>query len=168
MHRLSALLAVGLSFLLATACNRADRDESPVESEPQVRGNEGLVRPSPITVEGCLTASGDRLVLTQLKPEQELESATETYRLVGMEEELRPHVGRLVRITGEAQPEQVVDVRQSSPPPARTDQPVGTSGRPDPSAGDAQVGTTTTARIEISDLQVRSVSAREEPCTATR
>ena len=98
-------------------------------------------------------------------------SGTEAYRLVGMHDELRPHVGKRVRITGETEPEQVVDVRQSTPPAAtsppagaahsgRTDQPAGTTGP------EAQVGTTETARIEINDLQVRSVSARSEPCAA--
>lgn len=137
-----------------------------------------LVRPRPISVEGCLTASGDRFVLTQLgsdaqnapasrqptePPVEPPNPTTETYRLVGMDNELRPLVGQRVRITGEAEPEQVVDLRSSAPPgpPAPADrQATGTTGR------HPQVGTIETAHIEINDLQVRSVSATGERCIA--
>jgi hypothetical protein len=170
MFRVSTFfLALGLSMVLAASCNRADRDESPVESEPTVLGDRNPVRPTPMTVEGCLTASGDRFVLTRLKAEEAAPSSagtgTEAYRLVGREDELRPHVGKRVRIVGEAEPEQVVDVRQSSPA-AEPSQPVGRNQPAGTSGPEAQVGTTETARIEINDLQVRSVTATTEPCVA--
>lgn len=166
MRLLLTCCAVALPVALAASCNRADRDESPVESTPTVYGDRNEVRPSPIAVEGCLTASGDRFVLTQLKPDETSQpgaTGTESYRLVGMGDELRPHVGKRVRITGESEPEQVVDVRQSTPlvgaPQAgRADHPAGTTGP------EAQVGTTATTRIEINDLQVRSITATTEPC----
>jgi len=176
MFRVSAFLALGLSLALTGACNRAERadrdDDSPLEPAPTVLGDRNPVRPSPVTVEGCLTASGDRFVLTQLTHDAAAEPGasqpgTEAYRLVGMEDELRPHVGKRVRITGEAEPEQVVDVRQSSPPADAN--PAGTAGSPrTPQRPEAEVETTETARIEINDLQVRSVSATSEACVATR
>jgi len=84
-----------------------------------------------------------------------------------MDHELRPHVGKRVRITGEFEPEEVVDVRQSSPP-GGANQPAGTAGSPrTPQRPEAEVETTETARIEINDLQVRSVAATSEPCVAT-
>ena len=166
MKRSAFWCAVGLCVAVS-ACNRPSSNESALEAEPTVLGDKDIVPPRPITVEGCLTAAGDRLVLTELKSEDaNSDSAaptTESYRLVGMEENLRPHVGKRVRITGESEPEQVVDVRESTPPaPAAGQQPAGTAG------SEPQVETTETTRIEVNDLQVRSVSPTSESCTATR
>lgn len=163
MKRSAIWCAAGLCVAV-TACNRPDSNEPPLEAEPTVLGDRDIAPPRPVIVEGCLTASGDRLVLTELKSDDSAggstAAATESYRLVGMEENLRPHVGKRVRVTGEAEPEQVVDVRQSTPPAPATGQPAGTTG------SEPQVETTETTRIEISDLQVRSVSPSTESCTA--
>jgi hypothetical protein len=139
-----------------------------------VYGDENLVEPRFVIVEGCLTASDDRFVLTELeggvpgprvaqrsgeRPWAEPEPTTEAYRLVGMEDDLRRLVGRRVAVTGEAEPEKVVDLRRSSPPVRQDPLPeVGTSGL------DPKISTVGTARIEISDLQVRSAVSTGDSC----
>ena len=80
-----------------------------------------------------------------------------------MDAQLRRLVGQRVTITGEAEPENVVDIRHSSPPlQPRRAEPVGTSGR------EPQVSTGETARIEVSDVQVRSARATGERCLEAR
>jgi hypothetical protein len=142
-----------------------------------VYGDENLVPPRAVIVAGCLTAAGDRFVLTELergvpgpkvaertgeRPWAANEPTTETYRLVGMEEQLEPLVGRRVEITGEAEQEQVVDTREISPPvPPPTEQ------QNESPAGQPIVSTIGTTRIEISDLRVRSVRPSGDRCLAT-
>ena len=63
-----------------------------------------------VTEVGCVTATGDRFVLTSLESGEM--PATELYQLVGTNDELRQHVGREVLVTGEAQPAAVAEVRE--------------------------------------------------------
>lgn len=173
MKHLARQLIVIAALAGVAACGRSD-DGQVLEDPPTVLGDDNAVPPQPMVVEGCLTASGDRFVLTELAPgapgptaaEQRGEVAgakpeptTETYRLVGMTDELRPHVNQRVEISGEAEPEHVVDMRRVSPPLEAQGTPAaGTSGP------DATVTTVEAARIEISDLLVRSVRALGQPC----
>jgi hypothetical protein len=83
---------------------------------------------------------------------------TELYQLVGNEDELRRHVGREVRVTGDAAPAQVADVRQIAPGTA-----VGTSGDTEP---EAEVRTEARARIETRQLRVSAVSPTGDECAA--
>jgi hypothetical protein len=151
-----------------------------LEVPPTVYGDENLVPPRLVIVQGCLTASGDRFVLTALEPGvrgpiaarrygkrlwAKDKPTTEAYRLVGADDSLRPLVAQRVAIIGESEPEQVVDVRESSPGVERqipfdpqTPQPVGTSGL------EPRVSMIQTTRIEIYDLKVRSVRAIGERC----
>jgi hypothetical protein len=148
--------AVSLFVAAAVGC-QGNRDQQVLEEPPTVFGDENVVAPRPIIVEGCLTASGNRFVLTELdrgapgpkvaeqhgeRPWAEAVPTTEAYRLVGMEEQLRPLVGQRIEITGAAEPEDAA----------------ATSG------ADPQVSTLQSTRIEISDLQVRSVNANGEKC----
>jgi hypothetical protein len=146
---------VGLSAALAASCNRSGLDESTLETNVVVGEEQG--RPQLITADGCLTASGDRFVLTELQAE---EGSAEAYRLVGRDEDLRALVGKRVQISGEAEPEQIVDIRQSTEGPAAPA--TGTSGTI------AEVDTTTTSRIEVHDLRVRTIAAIDEPCPSAR
>ena len=107
MKRTGIWCVVGLSAALAASCNRSGLDESTLETNAVVGEEQG--RPQLITADGCLTASGDRFVLTELQAE---EGSAEAYRLVGRDEDLRAHVGKRVQISGEAEPEQIVDIRQ--------------------------------------------------------
>jgi hypothetical protein len=145
--KLTTWCAVGLAAVLTAACDQTKSEEGTLESRPEVGEEDG--RPRVITASGCVTASGERFVLTDLKG-QDGSALTETYRLVGDDEDIRPHVGKMVQVTGASEPEQIVDVRQSTGS-------VGTGGA-------AQVDTTETTRIEVTDLTVRSIAPTGEPC----
>ena len=151
MKRLGTWCAAGLLAVSAAACDKPG--EGRLESNARVGDEPGA--PRLLSAEGCLTAAGDRFVLTELKTD---DATAESYRLVGMDEELRPHVGTRVSVSGESEPEQVVDLRQSTPAPAT---PTGTSGTP-------QVATTESTRLEVHDLRVRTISPSNEPCAEGR
>jgi hypothetical protein len=168
------LFMCGLSSLVG--CRRA-RNSPDLEVPATVSGDPNLVGPHTIIVDGCLTAADGRFVLTELRPgvpgprvaarDGEPLAAgprptTETYRLVGMHDQLAPFVGQRVEVAGAAEPEKVVDVRESSPATAPRGAQTGTSG----SAGDSKVATGQSAHIEIHDLQVRSVEPTGDRCGA--
>src|SRR5687767_12993527 len=130
MNRTGIWCVVGLSATLAVSCSRSP-GEATLETNARVGDEDGA--PQLISAEGCLTASGDRYVLTELKAE---EGSAESYRLVGRDDDLRAHVGTRVKISGESEPEQVVEVRQSTEGSAVSPPATGTSG------ATAQVDTT--------------------------
>jgi hypothetical protein len=113
MNRVAIWCVVGLSVTSIAACNRTGSDDSPLETHAVVGDEPGA--PRLISADGCLTASGDRFVLTELN---DAAATAETYRLVGRDEDLRAHVGKRIAISGESEPEQVVDVRQSTAAPS--------------------------------------------------
>lgn len=154
MTRLGIWCAAGLAITMAAGCERS-RGEAELETTARVGDEDGA--PTLITAEGCLTSSNDRFVLTELKRD---EASSEAYRLVGRDEDLRAHVGKRVQISGETEPEQVVDLRQSTEPGSTPA--AGTSG------SNPQVGTTATTRIEVHDLRVRTIAATDEPCEPAR
>ena len=148
MQRSGIWGAVAIVALTAAACNKPG--EGRLESSARVGDEPGA--PRVLSAEGCLTQSGDRFVLTELKAE---DATAEAYRLVGMDDDLRAHVGKRITVAGESEPEQVVDVRQSTETPGN--QPTGT-------AGNAQVTTTEQTRIEVHDLRVRTITPSDAPC----
>jgi hypothetical protein len=110
-----------------------------------------------VTEVGCVTASGDRFVLTSLDSGER--PATELYQLVGTSDELRPHVGREVLVTGEAQPARVAEVRETTP-----STPVATSGS---NAGaQPEVQTESQVRLETRQLRVLTVTPTGDDCAA--
>ena len=136
-------------------------------------GDTAEAKPITITETGCLTARGEQFVLTDLQPATGAAgtSATQTYQLVGEDEELRQHVGKQVRVSGEAEGAQVTEVRELTPDTAS--KPEGTSGaaNPNPTAvprspgqGDAQVRTETETRMEVRKLRVASVTPTGDSC----
>lgn len=146
--------AVGvLAFAIGAAACGGDRGRD-------VGGDEKTaeVRPAAITEMGCLTARGDRFVLTNLE-RGEGEATTETFQLVGNHEELRQHVGKQVRVTGEAEPPRVAVVQESTPP--GDPKPQGTVGTRDP-----KVSTQSETRVESRELTVSSVQPTGAACTA--
>ena len=120
--------------------------------------NTADVRPAPITATGCLTARGDQFVLTDL--EREGQPTTETYQLIGNQEQLRPHVGKQVRVNGEAKPAQVATMQESTPAASKP-QPQGTAGGADP-----KVTTQAETRVEVRELTVSSIQPTGEGCAA--
>jgi hypothetical protein len=154
MNRVSAgLLAIVVGLF---GCGRADRDAENTAGSDAEKTAE--VRPSPVTETGCLNARGEQFVLTDL--ERGEGPTTETFRLVGNEEELRQHVGKQVRITGEAEAPKVAVVQESTPP-ASDAKPRGTTGTADP-----KVATQSETRMEVRKLTVTSVQPTGEACAA--
>jgi hypothetical protein len=187
MKRACAAGVWTLCVLAAIGCghNRGEepRDEQGAAANAPTPRDEASGVPRPITVTGCLTASGDRFVLTDLErgPEKESQSppptgqaarsetATESYQLVGNTEDLRQHVGKQVRVSGEAQPPQVAEMRETTPAAPTSGQATGTSGqqpsqRPQP--GQPQVRSETETRMEVTQLRVQSVTPTGESCAA--
>ena len=154
MKRIAMVGVCGLCFSLSIACGgrtTAERDEA--------RDDEiDIADTTAVTESGCLTASGDRFVLTALETGA---AETEMYQLVGKEEELRRHVGREVRVTGDAEPAHIVaDLRETTPAT-----PAGTSG----TANGAQVQTEAHTRLETRKMRVATVTPTGDDCaSATR
>lgn len=145
-------LCVGLS-----ACNRAaDRERDQDEAQAGDKALNG--RPEAVTETGCLTASGDRFVLTNLEHGAG-DAATETFQLVGKEDDLRPHVGKQLRVMGQAEPAKVAVVTETTP--ATESEPAGTSGSTEP-----KVSTETKARMEVRTLTVNSFEPTGASCAA--
>ena len=149
----AAVCALGLG--LSIACG-ADRNDA-TEEQKSVEG-----RSRPVEVTGCLTARGDQFVVTDLEREGQAPT-TETYQLIGNEDELRPHVGKQVRIVGEADPQQVAEVREATPaaPAGGT---TGTAGQAP--GGQPKVSTETSTRMEVAKLRVQSVTPSGATCAA--
>jgi hypothetical protein len=88
--------------------------------------------------------------------------------LIGDEEQLRPHVGKQVRVSGEAEPAKVAEVRESTPPSDASGA-TGTAGQAEPAKpGEPSVATATQTRLEVTQLRVQTITATGEACTASQ
>jgi len=133
-----------------------------------------------INEEGCVTASGDEFILTDLHPGERSEEldhllpeaprptpTTEAYLLIGKDQELRSRVGQRVRVAGQVDATQTAELRSISPM-VRTRAPQ--AGEPAseaaPTSGDVtpRVATQHQLRMEIHRLQLTSVSPTGESC----
>ena len=108
---------------------------------------------APVEVVGCLTASGDRFVVTHVDKDN---SKTVAYELAKQEDQLRALIGKEVRVTGEAQPTQKVETHEVTPP-----RPAATSGAAD---AKAQVSTVENTKVDMQKLTVASVSPTGDSC----
>ena len=108
---------------------------------------------APVSVEGCLTASGDRFMLASFDKDA---SKTVVYQLVNADDQLRNLVGRAVRVTGEAEATQKAETREVTPPA-----PAATSGKP---GTDATVSTVTDTKLDVHKLTVASVAPTGDTC----
>ena len=184
MTRLMLSCAFTTCAVLAIGCGNgrtAKSNENTGANAPaadQFRGK-ASDRPAPVDVSGCLTAAGDRYVLTSLEPvaprgasaDRNTASApgapavptTDTYQLIGgSPADLHQYVGQQVRVTGEADPAGIAELRESTPP-------VGTSGaQQPPAAGQPKVSTEETTRLELRKLRVSSITGAGGPCAETR
>jgi len=149
---------------LAAGCGRTDRDEPELDAA----GNDfDITQARPIVETGCLTESGGRFVLTALESgDGGGHTATELYQLVGVEDELRKHVGRAVRVTGESEPPRVAELHEASPPTSTgRSGTTGTSGTDRQATGSQpRVETESTTRIETQHLLVQSVTPTGNDC----
>jgi hypothetical protein len=157
MKRLGMLGAWGFCVGLAIGCG--GRSDNRAADEARDNDDIDIADTTTLTETGCLTAAGDRFVLTALEGGGGAPQ-TELYQLVGSGDELRKHVGREVSVTGVAEPAQVAELRESSPAT-----PTGTAG----ADGDRpQVQTQTQTRLETRRMRVATVTATGDECVADR
>jgi hypothetical protein len=187
MRRSSAAGILAICLGLTAACGGGNKDADNANATAGSDQKTADARPAPITQTGCLTARGDQFVLTDLQRGTESgteQAATQTYQLIGNEDELRQHVGQQVRVNGEAEPAQVAEVRESTPPAAQGGA-TGTAGQQpqaggtQPQAGaQSQTGTQsqsgtqpqvtaeTETRLEVTKLRVQSLTPTGSSCAA--
>jgi hypothetical protein len=168
LHRLSAaVVCVGL----AAACGgnkrdtTAEHENTTATTDARAESDEPTGRSAALSVTGCLTSASGRYVLTDLSDDAQAPGgpATESYQLTNADEKLRPHVGKQVRVTGEAEPARVAEVRETTPSvPAA---PAGTAGQQG-TTNQPAVSTETRTRLETRQMSVTSVTATGQDCPA--
>lgn len=158
MKRVGIYGVWGLCLGLSIGCGGAtDRPADEARDDNDINVSETTT----VTETGCLTSADDRFVLTAL--EGGGAAQTEMYQLIGADEQLRPHVGREVSVSGMAEPPQVATVRETSPA-----SPAGTAGSNEGAqAGtQAEVRTEAETRLETRRMRVSSVTPTGNECTA--
>jgi hypothetical protein len=109
---------------------------------------------SAVTVDGCLSASGDKFMLASLDKDS---SKTVVYQLVNADDQLRNMVGKEVRVSGEAQATQSAETRAVTPPT-----PAATSGK---TGAEPKVSTVEDTKLDVQKLTVASVTPTGDTCT---
>jgi hypothetical protein len=140
---------------LAGACGR--HDSSSPEQKNIVELAAQPAKPgsiAPVSVDGCLSASGDRFMLASFDKDS---SKTIVYQLINADDQLRNFIGREVRVTGEAEALQSTEARAVTPPA-----PAATSGKP--GAG-ATVSTVEDTKVDSRRMTVASVTPTGDNCT---
>lgn len=138
-----------LCVSLSIACGgRSDAEQDDPNDDIDIE------KTSTVTETGCLTGKGDRFVLTALERDT---VETEMYQLVGDNAELRKYLGREVRVTGDAEPARVAELRESAS--STTTGTAGSSERPQ-----AKVTTEAETRLETRQLRVATVAPTGNSC----
>jgi hypothetical protein len=109
---------------------------------------------SAVTVDGCLSASGDRFMLASLDKDS---TKTTVYQLMNADDQLRNFVGREVRVTGQAQATQASTETREVTPPA----PAATSGTANVQP---KVSTVEDTKLDVRKLTVASVAPTGDSC----
>jgi hypothetical protein len=167
LHRLSAAI-VCVGFAAACGGNNreptAEHENTTAATNAQSESDKPTGQSKPLSVTGCLTSADGRYVLTELAGDVESPagSTTEAYQLTNADQKLRPHIGKQVRVTGEAEPARVAEVRESTP---LTPAPAGTAGQ-QTTTNQAAVSTETRTRLETRRMSVMSVTATGQDCPA--
>jgi hypothetical protein len=150
------VFGVGLLCLgLTIGCGRTDDAQ---RAQTRTDDDIDIEKTTTLSETGCLTASADRFVLTAL--EGGGPTKTEMYELVGAIDDLRPHIGKEVRVTGVAEPAQVAELRESSP-----STPTGTAGTEE---NQPRVQTQAQTRLETRQLRVDTIASTGNDCPGQR
>ncbi len=171
MKRWTGVSATVGCLAIAVACGGGNREENvSTEGAGTAADTEAITdertggRPEVMTVTGCLSSAEGRYVLTALEGATgpgSGQAATETYQLTDADERLRDHVGKQVRVNGEAEPARIAEVRESTPPAATA---TGTAGNQ--SGNQPSVSSETQTRLELRRMSVMSVMPTGEDCPA--
>ena len=153
-RRILMSICVG-AVALAGACSRHDNAQSDnkkniidLATHPAPAGSI-----APVTVDGCLSASGDRFMLASFDKGS---SKTMVYQLVNADDQLRNLVGKEVRVSGEAQATQSAESREVTPPA-----PTATSGK---STASPKVSTVEDTKLDVHKMTVASVTPTGDAC----
>jgi hypothetical protein len=153
MRRISLFGVWACCLALSVGCGGRSEEGPAADPDDDV----DIEETTTIVETGCLTAKGDRFVLTALERGGR-RAETEMYQLDGNGEVLQRHVGREVRVTGIAEPAQVAEVTERSPAT-----PAGTAGTAD--GTQPQVQTQAQTRLETRSMRVATVTPTGEDCT---
>ena len=143
------------AVLLSSACGRRDNarnDDKSILDLATQRAPAGSV--APVSVDGCLSASGDKFMLASLDKDS---SKTTVYQLMNADDQLRNLVGKEVRVTGEAQPTQSAETREVTPPA-----PTATAGE----TAEPKVSTVEDTKLDVHKMTVASVAPTGDACAA--
>lgn len=150
--RRTVLIGVwGLCLGMAIGCGGRTTE---AEKEDALDNDVDLAEATMLSETGCLTEADGRFVLTAL--ETGGVAQTEMYQLVGHDADLSQHIGREVTVTGDAEPAQVAELRETAP--AR---PIGTSGDP----ARLRVATQAQTRFETRKLLVNTITPTGDDCS---
>ena len=148
------------AIALSGACGRHDNGQVTEKNEKNIvdlATQRGAI--SAVTVEGCLTASGDKFMLASLDKES---SKTSVYQLMNADDQLRNMVGKEVRVSGQAEATQSAEAREVTP-----SAPAATSGKS--TEAEPKVSTVTDTKLDVHRLTVASVTPTGDTCaTAAR
>ena len=141
---------------LAGACGRRDNTDAERKNIVELATRPAAI--SAVTVDGCLSASGDKFMLASLDKES---SKTTIYQLMNADDQLRNMVGKEIRVSGQAEATQSAETREVTPPA-----PTATGGK----ASDAEpkVSTVTDTKLDVHKLTVASATPTGDTCTTAR
>jgi hypothetical protein len=146
-------ICIGASAL-GGACSRQDNAQNDRKNIVELATHPAAI--SAVTVDGCLSASGDTFMLASLDKES---SKTTVYQLMNADDQLRNMVGKEVRVSGQAEPTQSAETREVTPPA-----PTATSGKSTEAA--PKVSTVTDTKLDVHKLTVASVTPTGDTCAA--
>ena len=152
-RRILMSICIG-AVALSGACSRHDNTQAEKKNIVDLATHPvppGSV--APVSVNGCLSVSGDRFMLASLDKDS---SKTTVYQLMNADDQLRNLVGREVRVTGESQQTQSAEIREVTPPA-----PAATSGN---SSAQPKVSTVEDTKLDVRKMTVASVTPTGDTC----
>jgi hypothetical protein len=151
MRRIGLVGVWGLCVGMAIGCGGRTKEAG---NDGALDADIDIAEATMLSETGCLTEADGKFVLTAL--ETGGVAQTEMYQLVGHDADLSQHIGREVMVTGDAEPAQIAELRETTPAA-----PVGTSG----AGAQPQVATQAQTRFETRKLLVNTITPTGDDCT---
>ena len=140
------------AIALSGACSGRDNSQPDKKNIVDLATHPAAI--SAVSVDGCLTASGEKFMLASLDKDA---SRTTVYQLMNADDQLRNFVGKEVRVTGQAEAIQSAETREVTPPAAAATP--GASAETQP-----KVSTVTDTKLDVHKLTVASVTPTGDSC----